>query len=132
MGEHKPPDRTTIPGESPGSDPYNREPAAPAGEVSKRRSLDDMRQLSESKKAPHRQAPAQTQEPFERMARMAMLRTDLERALTEIETLAASGVTPGDLVMTHLRKQLCRAAHHLDEVIDCLMPLEDGFEREAE
>jgi hypothetical protein len=128
MGQGKPPD-ISIGWEPPGSDPYNRagEPALDPSET-KRRTLDDMRRLSESiKNAPRWEQPAKiSPEPlFEQMARMAMLRANLERTLSEIEALSAAGVPPSDGAMARLRQQLLRATHHLEDAIDCLMPLED-------
>jgi hypothetical protein len=119
--------------EPPGSDPYNRaDEPAPADETAKRRSLDDMRRLSETiKNAPRSKQAAKTSPEglFEGPARMAMLRADLERVLSEIGVLCAVGVAPGDVARANRIEQLHRAAYHLEEAINWLTPREDAGDR---
>ena len=116
--ETKPPRRG-----SPGADPYNQvkesPPAAP--EKSKRRSLDDMRRLSETiKGAPTWSAPKKTSSA-DLDRRLAALRAELERVLAEIKALAEVAADPVNRSV-QLIGQLKDAACHLEDALDHLIP----------
>lgn len=119
LAETKPPRRG-----SPGADPYNqvREPLPPvAPEKSKRRSLDDMRRLSETiKGAPTWTAPKKTSSAdFDR--RLTAVRAELERVLAEIKVLGETAAEPAN-VSDGIIGQLKDAACHLEDALDHLIP----------
>jgi hypothetical protein len=118
LTESKPPRRGT-----PGADPYNQIKESPpvAPQKSKRRSLDDMRRLSETiKGAPTWSAPKRTSSAdFDR--RLAVLRADLERVLAEIKVLGEAAADPVN-ASGELLGQLKDAACHLEDALDHLIP----------
>ena len=110
-----------------GSDPYNSSSAKP--QTASKRSLDDMRRLSEDiRTAPTWVAPRRNV-ASELSLCVASLRVDLERALTELERLASGTVDPSDLQAADQRRQLRDAARYLEDAIDRLVPLEDQRDR---
>jgi hypothetical protein len=118
LAEAKPPRRGT-----PGADPYNqiRESSPAASEKSKRRSLDDMRRLSETiKGAPTWTAPKRTSSA-DLDRRLAALRTELERVLAELRVLGEAAADPVNL-SAELIGQLKDAACHLEDALDQLIP----------
>ena len=118
LAETKPPRRGT-----PGADPYNQikesPPAAP--EKSKRRSLDDMRRLSETiKGAPTWTAPKRTSSA-DLDRRLADLRAELERVLAQVRVLGEAAADPVNL-SAELTGPLKDAACHLEDALDHLIP----------
>jgi hypothetical protein len=109
-----------------GSDPYNTTSARP--DTGSKRSLDDMRRLSEDiRTAPTWVAPRR-RVASELSLRVASLRVELERVLTELESLAAGTVDASELQAAEQRRQLRDAVRYLEDAIDRLVPLEDQRE----
>jgi hypothetical protein len=110
----------------PGSDPYNSAsvPTVPVRGHT-RVGSDDMRQLS----TPNKPAPAGEQSalmPASDLAlRLAGMRVDLERVLSDMETLRASTVDSANRKAVGLMLQLRLAARHLEDAIDNLLPQDD-------
>jgi hypothetical protein len=108
-----------IPARGPGSDPYNQDDKPEEGPESPRRSLDDMRRLSEAiKTAPTWTAPKKSG-TVALVRRLDALRVDLQRILDEI-----NGLRQGGRDESHARAlmvQLRDAAHHLGEAINSLL-----------
>jgi len=110
----------------PGSDPYNSAPV-PTVPVPRhpRRDLDAMRQLSTPNKpatAGERPAIAPTSDLALRLAGM---RVDLERVLSDMEALRVSTVDSANRKAVGLMLQLRLAARHLEDAIDSLLPQDE-------
>lgn len=110
----------------PGSDPYNSAPV-PTVPVPRhpRRDLDALRQLSTPNKpatAGERPAIAPTSDLALRLAGM---RVDLERVLSDMEALRASTVDSANRKAVGLMLQLRLAARHLEDAIDSLLPQDE-------
>ena len=107
----------------PGSDPYNSAPV-PTVPVPRdpRRDLDAMRQLS----TPNKPAPAGEQSALmpasDLSLKLAGMRVDLERVLSDMEALRASTVDSANRKAVGLMLQLRLAARHLEDAIDSLLP----------
>ena len=108
-----------------GSDPYN---STSAQRVAAKRSLDDMRRLSEDIRTAPTWAPPPRSPASDLALRVAGLRVELERVLMELERLSAGAVDPADVQGGEQRRQMRDAARHLDDAIDRLVPLEDQRE----
>lgn len=110
----------------PGSDPYNSAPV-PAGPARghTRHDSGDMRQLSTHNKAEASgEQPAIT--PTSDLAlRLAGIRVDLERVLSDMEALRVSTVDSANRKAVGLMLQLQLAARHLEDAIDRLLPLDE-------
>jgi hypothetical protein len=109
-----------------GSDPYNSSSAKPA--TASKRALDDMRRLSEDIRTASTWVAPRRNVASELSLRVASLRVELERVLTELERLASGSVDPSDLQAADQRRQLRDAARYLEDAIDRLVPLEDQRE----
>jgi hypothetical protein len=115
-----------------GSDPYNRTIGAPGPDKEKRRSLDDMRRLSDYIKSAstwEEQRPERLAAGEQLFLQLAGLRVELERVLTEFDRLDVGDIDPGDLQAVTLRSQLRDAARSVEEAIIHLTPSEDEPER---
>ena len=110
----------------PGSDPYNSAPV-PTVPVHghRRQALDDMRHLSTHiKAAAAGERPAIT--PTSDLAlRLAGMRVDLERVLSDMEALRVSTVDSANRKAVGLMLQLQLAARHLEDAIDSLLPADE-------
>jgi hypothetical protein len=102
-----------------GSDPYNSTSAEVAAA---KRSLDDMRRLSDEIKTAPTWVPPRRALVSEQTLRLAGLRVELERVLTELERLTAGAIDPSDLQAGEQRRQIRDAARYLEDAIDRLMP----------
>lgn len=105
------------------ADPYNTAAQQTSEEKSKRRSLDDMRRLSETiKSAPSRTPHKKTSAPHQRLA---PLRGQLECALIEVKSIYREAQDCMDQKAAEmLIEQLRDAAEHIECALDELMPLE--------
>jgi len=116
-----------------GSDPYNSTIGAPPGpEKEKRRSLDDMRRLSDyirSASTWESQRPERLAAGEQLFLQLAGLRVELERVLAEFDRLDVGDINPGDLQAVRLRSQLRDAARSVEEAIIHLTPAEDEPDR---
>jgi len=108
------------------SDPYNRANphAAPVAEPAKRRSLDDMRHLSDAIKSAKTWAPPpKTEDAAAADAAVARLRANLARMLADIAPLTRSDAEP-----THPQAiralQFRNIAAQLQQLLDCLLKLQ--------
>jgi hypothetical protein len=108
-----------------GSDPYN---SPTAKRVAAKRSLDDMRRLSEDIRTAPTWVPPPRDLASDLALRVAGLRVELERVLTELERLTAAAVDPADVQGTDQRRQIRDAVRYLEDAIDRLVPLEDQRE----
>ena len=106
-----------------GSDPYNQaDDATPPAEPARRRSLDDMRRLSEAiKTAPNWTRPGKSGSAA-LYKRLDAMRTELQRTLDEINSLRAGAARDASHHVRELMVQLRDAAHHLGEAINDLVP----------
>jgi hypothetical protein len=107
----------------PGSDPYNSAPVSTVPVPGHpRRDLDAMRQLSaHNKAAAVKERPAVT--PTSDLAlRLAGMRVDLERVLSDMEALRASTVDAANRRAVGLMLQLQLSARHIEDAIDSLLP----------
>ncbi len=106
------------------SDPYNRAnpSAAPVADPGKRRSLDDMRHLSDAIKSAKTWAPPQKAEDAAADAAVARLRANLARMLADIAPLTRSDAEP-----THPEAiralQFRNIAAQLQQLLDCLLKM---------
>ena len=112
---------TDAPQPATGSDPYNQadEPSAPPPDPGQRRSLDDMRRLSEAIKSAPTWTPPGKSATAALYRRVEALRVELQRSLDEINSLrtgAQGGHHPRTLLV-----QLRDAAHHLGEAVKSLL-----------
>ena len=115
-----------------GSDPYNNTIAAPGPDKEKRRSLDDMRRLSDyirSASTWESQRPERLAAGEQLFLQLAGLRVELERVLAEFDRLDVGDINPGDLQAVTLRSQLRDAARSVEEAIIHLTPAEDEPDR---
>jgi hypothetical protein len=105
------------------SDPYNRASphAVPVAEPGKRRSLDDMRHLSDAIKSAKSWTPPQKAEDAAAAA-VARLRANLARMLADIAPLTRSDAEP-----THPEAvralQFRNIAAQLQQLLDCLLKM---------
>jgi hypothetical protein len=108
---------------APGADPYNqiKESPAVAPDKGKRRSLDDMRRLSETIKGAPTWTPPKRASSADLDRRLAGLRAELERVLVEIRVLGEAAADPVNL-SAELLGQLKDAACHLEDALDHLIP----------
>lgn len=106
----------------PGSDPYNSTPTV-TGAVRgpPRRGLDDMPQFSACIKAGERPAITPTSDLALRLAGM---RVELERVLSDMETHRGLAVDHADRKAVGLMLQLRLSAQHLEDAIDSLLPID--------
>ena len=109
----------------PNSDPYNRAnaQATVAADPGKRRSLDDMRTLSDAIKSAKSWAPPRKAAEAAADAAVASLRASLARMLTDIAPLTRSDEDP-----THPQAiralQFRNIAAQLQQLLDCLLKLQ--------
>ena len=106
-----------------GSDPYNSAslPIVPA-HGHKRRALDDMRQLSTHNKAAAAGERPAVKPTSDLALRLAGMRVQLERVLSDMEAVRAPDVDTADRKAVGLILQLRLAARHLEDAIDSLLP----------
>ncbi len=108
------------------SDPYNRAnpQAAPAPEPGKRRSLDDMRHLSDAIKSAKTWAPPQKAEDAAAAdAAVTRLRANLARMLADIGPLTRSDAEPTHPAAIRAL-QFRNIAAQLQQLLDCLLKLQ--------
>ena len=100
-----------------GADPYNqtRQPTSAPFDKTKRRSLDDMRKLSDAIKRAPTWTPPEKIRAVQLVQRLAMLRGELERVVAEIRELSQTGSAPADVGPID---QLTEAAEHLANALD--------------
>jgi hypothetical protein len=105
-----------------GSDPYNQDEDAPPAGPARRRSLDDMRRLSEAiKTAPNWTRPGKSGSAA-LYKRLDAMRAELQRTLDEINSLRAGAARDASHNVRELMVLLRDAAHHLGEAINSLVP----------
>ena len=110
-----------TPQPAPGSDPYNQtdEASPPPSQPLRRRSLDDMRRLSEAIKSAPTWTPPGKPATAALYRRLEALRVELQRSLDEINSLRAGA--QGEHHPRTLLVQLRDAAHHLGEAVKSLV-----------
>jgi hypothetical protein len=112
-------------------DPYNNKnrvatpkPAAPHKPVdpNRRRSLDDMRQLSQDIRSAPTWVSPKRDASQELAQNLAGLRVELERALAQLRILRTMDPDPSDQRAAEMMEQLRDAARHLEQTISALLP----------
>ncbi len=109
------------------SDPYNltNKTSQPTADGTRRRSLDDMRRLSDAIRAAPSWTRPQTTASSALYRRLEELRADLERTLSEIRGIQAGVPSSADRHLVEVIGQLRDVAYHLEDAIKRMSLLQE-------